>query len=74
MLYPGLLHSTNTVPFPSHILTLEISFTVSWSLTITDLLLSRAGHFPVVLSMLQVNSCHSSFKTGLSTRMLKKGI
>lgn len=62
----------HTVPFQSHILTLEISFTVSWSLIITRLL-SRQRHFPVVLSMLQVHTCHSSFKAGLSTGMLKKG-
>lgn len=74
MLYPELLvYSTNRAPFPSHILTLEISFTVSWSLIIRDLLLSRGWHFPLVLSMLQVSTCHSGFKADLSMGMLKKG-
>lgn len=39
MLYPGLLvYSANRVPFPSHILTLEISFTISchWSSEISS--------------------------------------
>lgn len=33
----------------------------------------RSPDFPVVLSMLQINTCHSSFKAGLSMEVLKKG-